>query len=544
MNISKFSLFALLFLIPLLCERVAASPNGETSAVQIGGRFVFNIGGEPNTLHPLTAMDVFARRIHELTMDCLADYNPNTYVMEPHLAERWEISQDNKEFVFYLRKNAKFHDGRSVTAEDVKFSFDAIFEPKYDAISWRPFFENIEKVEVVDEFTVKFTAKNTYYKNFEQLATMFVLPKHIYGKWNQAKKMQSDIVGAGPYKFEKYEKGESLILRRFADWYGFSTPEFKGLYNFEEMVARFEQDENKTLEMLKKGELDFTDLRAEVYHDKAKVSKLGPNVQKVRYENSAPKSWYFYGWNNRHPFLKSQNVRLALSYLMNREAMNQKYLYGLAKLAVAPMWYQSVTAPRGLKPIPFDSNKAKKLLKQDGWTNINKKGLLEKVIDGEKRELKLTLLYSNRDYEKYHNWYKDDLKAVGIELELKYLDWKQFEKALREGNFDGFSMAWAGGDQEQDPKQIWHSSSANGGSNFVGYNNAEVDRWIDEGRLEVDRDKRIQLFRKVYEKIAEEAPYTFWFNTTYGYYGVNKRIQRPTETEKYKLGFQSWWIKN
>lgn len=534
---------AILFIYTVYGALTFAAAIGEPNpAAPVGGNIYFNLRGEPNTLHPITSTDLYARRIHDLTMDCLAEHSFTTNEMEPHLAERWEISKDNKEFTFFMRKNAKFHDGKPVTAEDVKFSFDAIFEPKYEAAHLRPFYENIEKVEVIDPYTVKFFAKNTYFKNFDQVATMFVIPKHIYSDINKSKKMNKELIGAGPYKVERFDKGEKLVLRRFDDWYGFSEKQFKGLFNFERMTARFVKDETMALEMLKKGELDFTEMRADAYQLKAVGEPWGTKVHKVKYENLEPKNWYFYGWNLRHPVLKSKNVRLALTYLMDREAMIKKFLFGYSKPAAAPMWYQNASAPVGLKPLPFDPSKAQKLLKEDGWADSDKNGILDKVIDGEKRELKFTMVHSNRDYEKYHTWFQEDLKKAGIEMEIKLLEWSTFEPAVREGKFDGMAMAWGGGDQDPDPKQIWHSSSANGGSNFIGYNNPEVDKMIDEARLEVNREKRLKLLRKIYEKIAEDAPYTCWFNTIFEFYGVSNRIKRPADALKYKVGVQSWWM--
>lgn len=510
---------------------------------KVGGNFSMNLIGEPNTLHPITSSDLYARYVHYLTVDVLADYNFTTYEMEPHLAEKWEISKDGKEYTFFLRKNLKFHDGKPVTAEDVKFSFDIIFDPKYEAGHLRPYYENIEKAEVLDPLTIKFYAKNTYFKNFEQIATLFVLPKHVYGDVSKYKKMNRDIVSTGPYKIEKYDKGDKIILKRFDDWYGFSDKAFKGLYNFERMTLKFVNDETLSLEMLKKGELDFTPLRAEAYQLKAVGEPWGKKILKVKYENMEPKSWAFYGWNLTNPLFKSKKVRLALTHLMNREEMIKKFMFGYAKPAVAPMWYQNVYAPTGIKPVSFDPARAQKLLKEEGWADTDKNGILDKVIDGVKREFRFTLIYPNKNIEKFHTWYKEDLKKAGIEMELKLVEWSAFEPLLQEKKFEAFTMAWGGGDQDPDPKQIWHSSSIQGGgSNFVGYSNAEVDKLIDEARLELKREKRIKMIRKVYEKIAEDIPYTWWFNSTHEFYGVSSRIKRPGDALKYKLGYQSWWI--
>lgn len=513
-------------------------PNGE---IPIGGAFSFNLKGEPNTLNPLAATDLYAIRIFELTMDSLADFNIANYQLEPHLAERWEISKDEKAFTFYLRKNAKFHDGKPVTAEDVQFSFKAIMDPQWGAVDLRPFFENFENVEVVDTYTVKFIAKNNYFKNFEQAATMLVLPKHVYGDPAKAKEIRYNLIGAGPYKMDNFESGVKLILKRNTDWYGFSEPHFRGFYNFETLNAYFINDESKTLDMLKKGQLDYSELRADTYQLKTNGEPWGNKVLKVKYENMEPKTWYFYGWNFRNPLFKSRNVRVALSHLMNREGMIQKYLFGYAKPATSAMWFQNPSAPIGLKPLTFDVEKAQKLLKAEGWSDSDGNGILDKVIDGEKRQFQFTMIHANKDYEKFHSWYQEDLKKVGIDMQIKVVDWKGFEALIRQGQFEAMAMGWAGGDQDPDPKPIWHSSSIEGGANFVGYKNLEVDKLIDQARFVGSREKRLGLLRKIYEKIAEDAPYTFWFNTIHEFYGVSSRIRRPADSFKYKVGFQTWW---
>lgn len=508
----------------------------------VGGNFALNLGGEPSTVHPLMAADLFAKRVHDYTMDSLANLDPKTNEFEPRLAEKWELSKDNKEFTFYLRKTAKFHDGTAVTAEDVKFSFDVIFQPNSGSSLWRQAFENIESVTIIDTTTIKFVAKNTYYKNFEQVATLYVIPKHVYGDLVKSKNMQYELVGAGPYSLDKFTRGENLVLKRFPDWYGFTDEQFKNRFNFESITGWFIQDEAIAIDRLEKGELDYTDLRAEAFQTLTNQRPWGTKIKKVKYTNAAPKSWYFYGWNHRNTLFRSKNARVALSRLMDREAMIKKYLFGLAKAAVAPMWFQSPTFPEGAKPLNYDPVKAKKLLIEDGWLDENKNGIIEKATECGSREFRFTLIHSNRDLEKFHQWFKEDLQKVGIDMEIKYLPWREFETAIRTGKFDAAAMAWAGGDPEQDPKQIWHSESIEGGGNFVRYNNPEVDQMIEDARFEPNRYKRLKVLRKIYSEIAKDAPYTFWFNNIYEYYGVSARVHRPVDTLRYKVGIDSWWL--
>ena len=142
-----------------------------------------------------------------------------TYDYTPRLAEKWEISKDNRVFTFFLRKDAVFHDGTPVTADDVKFSFDAIFEPKYEAAHLRPYFDGIQKVEVVDPHTVKVYTKDLYFANFDSIVTtMMIIPKKIYSDVAKSKRMNREIVCAGPYTLAKFDRGQMIQLKKFDKW--------------------------------------------------------------------------------------------------------------------------------------------------------------------------------------------------------------------------------------------------------------------------------------------------------------------------------------
>lgn len=520
----------------------AAVPNAEAPQ---GGNFVVNIGqlGEPPTLHPITAADGASSQIHVFVLDSLLTKNGDTYEWEPALAEKWEISKDQKTFTFFLRKDAFFHDGKPVTAEDVKFSFDAIFEPKYNAAHMRPYYENIEKVEVVDPYTVKFYVKTPYFLNFDVAATISVLPKHIYSDVEKSKKMNKEVVGAGPYVFDRWDKGQKVVLKKFDKWYGNKLPAFKGQYNFKTITVRFVKEENVYLEMTRKGDIDFQDLNAEQYVKKTEGGNWGKSILKNKVENLTGKGYRWVGWNQENPLFKSKNVRVALAHLMNREEMNKKFRYDLSVLATGPTDVFSDYASPKVKPILFDPKKAGELLAQEGWKDSDKDGVLDKNIGGKKTDFRFSLMHANKDMEKYFTLYREDLKKAGIDMELKYLEWNSFVKILDEGKFDAVALAWTTG-VEFDPKQQWHSSSAvTGGSNFIKYKNSEVDKLIDQARKEIDRKKRITLLRKVYERIAEDAPYVFMFNEKFSFYANTAKVQKPNDTLRYRIGTEQWWLK-
>lgn len=526
-------------LLSLALQSQAAAPN--TSAPQ-GGNFVLNLGTEPPTLHPIMSTDVSASTVQGFVMDTLLVHDQETYAWKARLAEKWEASKDGKTFTFWLRKNAVFHDGKPVTAEDVKFSYDAIFEPKYEAAHLRPYYEGIQKVDVIDQYTVKFTMKDTYYLNFDSAATMSIIPKHIYGDVNKSKKMTKEMIGAGPYKLEKFYKGQRLVLKKFDKWYGNSDEAYKGMYNFDTLTFRFVKEENVYLEMLKRGDIDYLRLTPEQFVKKTEGSGW-TKIEKTKTENSEAKGYGFYGWNMNNDLFKDRKVRTALAHLVNRDEMNKKFRYGLSVLAIGPTYNVSDYASKKVKAIEFDPKKAQELLADAGWKDSDKDGILDKVINGKKVPFRFSLIHANKDNEKYHTFYKEDLRKAGIDMEVKYLEWNSFLKMLDDGKFEAVNLAWSG-TIEWDPKQIWHSSSAvPGGSNFIGYKNPEVDKLIEKARMESDRAKRIPMLQKVYETIAADAPYAFLFNEKFVFYGANKKFGKPADTFKYDVGTDYWWLK-
>lgn len=533
-------LLALLLSSALTAPALAAAPN---QSAPKGGNFVINLGGEPPTVHPITSTDVYASNVQSMVCEGLLSRDSETYDWKPRLAEKWEVSKDNKTFIFHLRKNAVFHDGKPVTAEDVKFSFDAIFEPKYEAAHLRPYFEGLAKVEVVDPYTVKFTAKDMYFKNFESAAGLTVIPKHIYSDVEKSKKMNRQLICSGPYALAKFDRGQLIQLKKFDKWWGNEEPVYKGAYNFDTITMRFYKDENVQLERAKKGELDYLDLRIEAFMKKTEGAPWGKTVIKHKIDNSAPKSFGFIGWNFRKELFQDKNVRVALAHLLNREEMNKKFRYGMSDLANGAVYIRSEYNP-GNKVLEFNPKKAQEILSKAGWTDVDKNGVLEKTVNGVKKELKFTLIYPNKDVEKYWTMYREDLKKAGIDMELKYLEWNSFLKLVDEGNFDAVTMAWGGGSVDPDPKQIWHSSGATpGGSNFIAYKNPEVDKLIEDARIEPVKAKRVALLKKVYAKIAEDAPYAFLFNDKYVFYANSSRVGTPAETFKYEIGTDYWWMK-
>ena len=451
------------------------------------------------------------------------------------------MDKDHKLFTFTIRSNVTWHDGRPLTVKDVAFSFKAYKDPSFGGAHFLPYLENIELVEILDESRVRFKANKKYFGNLSVLGSLSIIPEHIYR--DKEKKLSRVLVGSGPYVLKKYEKGKKIVLEQNKNWWGRSVK--SNIYRIKRIVFRFIRDENDQLIRMAAGNFDFISLSAETYMKKTNKKPWGESLIKKEIRNKQPSGYNYIGWNLQNPLFQDKKTRKALNYLMNRELMNKKFQYGKAQLATGPWYSWSDYANPLITPIPFDPQKAGELLSSVGWKDTDKDGILDKTIQGKKKEFKFTLIFSRKDFEKYLTIYKQDLKKSGIDMSLRFMDWSAFLKLLREKKFEAVNIGWSGGSVELDPKQIWHSESAReGGSNFIQYSNPEVDRLIDKGREEINRNKRIEIFQKVYRLIAEDYPYLFLFNYPAQFYTHSKKVKMEKDTYLYELGTRYWWLSN
>lgn len=505
------------------------------------GSIYYNIGGEPTTLNPLSASDGYSTTVFTYTFEGLLDRNLDTYEWDKALATEWKISEDKKTFDFKLREGVKWQDGKEFTAEDVKYSFDVIFTDDYKAVQARPYYESIKEVQVIDKHNVRFIVKDDYFKNFEVAATLTIIPKHYYSNPENKKEFGRKIVGTGPYMLTKYDKGQKMIMVKNPDWWGNKDPEQKDTHSIQKVVLRFVSEENVSLELLKKGDLDFLGLRPEGFVKKTVGDIWDKKIVKVKAENKTPKGYNFIGFNFKHPVLKDREVRKALAMILNRPLMQDKFEYNLTDMATGPIYVQSDYANPDVKPIPYDPSGALKVLNQAGWKDSDKDGILDKVLNGKKTKLSFTIMDPAPDFMKYLTTYKEDASKIGVEVNIKNIEWNSFVKLLDEKNFEAVRLAWGGGTVDIDLKQIWHSDSIKGaGSNFISYSNPEVDKLIDESRTIYDRDKRIEVMRKAHALIAADYPYAFFFNGKYTLYAHTKRIGKPKDTYVYGIGQRFW----
>jgi peptide/nickel transport system substrate-binding protein len=469
---------------------------------------------EPSHLNPYTSSDAYASRVNEFIFDTLLYRNPETLEFEPHVAKSWEISDDHLIYTFVLRDDVHFSDGQPLTVEDVKFSFDTIKNPAVDAPHLRNYYKNVVSCEIVDPQTVRFTCDLPYYRHLTMLGGFELLPQHIYGTgdFNQHPNNRNPV-GSGPYVLAEWQTGRQMVLDRNMDYW---NPERMG--HFDKRIYKIITNDNAALMELMRGDMDSMGLTPEQWVGRANTPRFAERFN--RYDYYTP--FYSYiGWNARRPLFSDLMVRRALTMLLDRDTILQTLYHGLGVAVSGDFFIDSPAYDQNIKPWPYDPEAAKALLQEAGWIDSDKDGLLDK--DGVPFSFELLITNESPIAEQTATTYQAALRKVGIEMEIRPLEWATLLERTHTHNFDAMMLGWSM-PPDPDPYQVWHSSQSEAGSNYVGYANPQADALIEQARVSFDADERNALYRQLHALIHEEQPYTFLFCSK-ALLALDKRIQ-------------------
>ncbi|MBI1909319.1 MAG: peptide-binding protein [Deltaproteobacteria bacterium] len=460
---------------------------------------IWHLGAEPDTLNPILATDAYAGTIDNFIYETLIERDNATLAWRPKLATRWEISPDHRQFTYTLRDDVFWHDGTPFTTDDILYSFEKIMDPAVDDPHLKVYYKDILKVEKLSPVVVRFTYREPYFLALEFTGTIPIIPKHLYqGTDFNKNPLNRTPIGTGPFRFLSWKTGDRIRIAR-NEGYWREKPALHGI-DFE-IVA----EDTVALQVLKKGGLDFAGLRPIQWVRQTGSSRFNNRFEKRSYTTPG---YSFIGWNNKKPFFKDKRVRRAMTFLINRQQILEKLNFGLGRVVTGPAYVDSLDYNPQIEPIPYDPDKAKELLAQAGWRDTDHDGWLDK--NGVPFRFEFLISSGRRFAERLATILKEDFAGVGIDMEIRKLEWALFIKNLDDRKFDAVTLGWVFG-FEQDPYQVWHSSQAVKGSNFVGFENREADTLIEMGRREFDRQKRANLYRRFHQIVDEEQPYTFLY---------------------------------
>ena len=497
-----------------------------------GDWLVQDLGTEPKLLTPYCVKDYSGQLAQSPVLESMAGLNLDTGELEPALAESYEVSADGLTIRFKLRPNIVFSDGVPVTVNDVIFSFNTIMNPDVDCAPLRSYFDNVKSCAKIDDRTVEFKLKEFYFLALEFIGGMSVIPEHVYkyAKADDFNHMSDVLVGSGPYRLEKWDRGQQLIMVRNDRYWGPRA-------TFDRLVFKFITNEQAGFQAFQNGLID----RFEPDGEQFAQFSADPDFMKkfTAYKYLRVNSGYgFIGYNLKRPMFQDKQTRTALAMLIDRESAIKNLLKGMGVMTPGPFCPVSSQANPDLKPLPYDPEAAKKILAAAGW-KPGADGVLAR--NGARFEFDLMLPAGSPMIDRIANYVKSQFESAGIRMRITPWEFAVMNTRIDERNFDAVTMAWMGSGPEDDPTQIWHSKSmADKGSNFISFNNPESDKLLDEARTTLDRNKRMELWHRWEALIADEQPYTFlWARPDRVF--INGRFKN---TEPYKLDIApyDWYV--
>jgi peptide/nickel transport system substrate-binding protein len=448
-------------------------------------------------LLPLLASDSASGDISGWIYNGLTKYDKDIRIIGD-LAESWDVSPDGLEIVFHLRKNVLWHDGEEFTSDDVIFTYSTVRNPEIPT-PYSSIYGPVKSVEALDSHTVKVTYSEPYAPALESWG-MGILPKHILeGKDITNEYYSRNPIGTGPYVLKEWVTGQKIVLESYDDY-------FEGKPNITSYISRVIPDTATMFLELKSGGIDFMGLTPPQFKLQADTAFFKKYFQKFRY----PSFGYTYlGYNLLDPKFTDKRIRRAITYSINKQEIIAGVLLGYGTPCTGPFPPESWAYNENIQDIEHNPEKALQLFREAGWEK-GKGGLLHK--DGEPFEFTVLTNQGNDARIKAAQIIKENLKDVGITMNIKVLEWQALlHEFIDKKRFQAVIMGWALS-RDPDLYDIWHSSKTREGEfNFISYKNEEVDRLLLEGRRSFDLEKRKKIYQRIHAILADEQPYTFLY---------------------------------
>ena len=450
------------------------------TAQKRGGTITVGNDDDAVGLDPHLSFAFASSNFYEHTYTGLTRFTPKMEI-EGDLATAWEIPNPTT-YVFKLRKNVKFHNGREMTAEDVKYSIDRVRDPKAGS-PLRDTYSSVEAVEVVDRHTVRLRLGKPDGSLLSMMTGRagYVVPREEIEKHGNLQKV---AVGTGPFKLAEHVPGDFARFVRFDQYYEAGLPHLDGF------TIKVIKDESSRLAALRKGTVDLTWIKAVEIEDLARREK---GFQ----WSDTPEARHLYIWlNTQAPPFNNVKLRQAVAASLNRQEIIDTILMGRGKLTTA---LPPATTPYALSAadtaaLPFykqDYELVKKLLREGGQPN----GF----------EFTFKTSPHSPDYVPAAQVIQRQLAKAGITMKIEQVEWGGLLKTFRSGtDFQAiaFARVWY-----PDPEgYVLDTLHSKGATNPGKYANPEVDRLFDEQSRTTDRSRRVAIWQDLQRIFAQDVP--------------------------------------
>ncbi|PIW69284.1 MAG: hypothetical protein COW08_07955 [Ignavibacteriales bacterium CG12_big_fil_rev_8_21_14_0_65_30_8] len=528
-----------LFITTLLFFVLVFLPSCSKISDQSSNQVVIGIDSDIESLNPLFSFSGFENNISELLYLKLVqsdwDDENGALVYSPMLAKSWEWNNDSTFVTFYLRDDVLWSDSQKVTAEDVVFSYDIYSDEKIESKLYDTFnnfaLEESRHIKIEDSFEIidPYTLKINFKKN--SIPSLIdvdlpIIPKHIFGKINREKftTLEKDItpVTNGPFNFTSWDKNQSIILTANKNSFMYNPN------NIQKIIFKIVPDYTSRITQLKKGEIDYMeDIRTD------DIPSLR-SLDFIQLSALPPREYDYIGWNNIDPeYFKKSNktkpnkffgdplVRKALTFAVNRQEIIDEYLGDYGQIAFGPVSPIFRSSFAEIDPLKYNLDSARFYLSKAGWTDSNKDGVLDK--NGLNFSFNFYITNGNPRREFASTLLKNNLKSIGINVEIKKMDLQVLMPKLFEKEIDAWMLGWVVG-MPLDMYIFWHTSSEVSQLNFTSYSNKKVDKYLEQYKKTKSEKIKDELAKKIQSLINNDQPVTFlyWIQNLVAY---NKRIQ-------------------
>lgn len=489
-------------------------------------RIVFAIPSDVTTFSPLYAFNANEGNITELIYMGLVEHkwdgDIGDLTTSPMLAQSWLWSNDSLSLTVELRNDVYWSDSVQFNAHDIVFTFNLYSDAKVNSRfygQFKNFYTNDDlSINTEKSFEVLSPFKIRINFNKNSSPTLFdisypLLPKHIFEKTPREEMANAEVnlrpVGTGPYKLFSWEKNQfiKLVKNENSIFYNESI--------IPELIFKVVPDYNARINQLKNGEVDFA--------DEIKSNDVDALIQNgnIKIESQKGRNYDYVGWNNIDPekftknkiapnkFFGNKNVRKALSYAVNSKIILEEFLDNYGELAVgpiAPIFKNSIN--QDLEPVPFDLEKAKQILENEGWKDSNLNGTIDK--NGIEFSFVLNIPGGNPLRNYTSTIIKDNLKNIGIAVSIETVEPQVFWGNVFARKYD----AWIAGWMVPIPlslKPFWHSDLKNNPVNLTGYNNKGADILLEKTETNISKEEMNNVYKEIQNMLYNDAPVTFLF---------------------------------
>lgn len=500
------------------------------------GTVILDTPGDATEVFPPFVNDQIGRWVQDLVFERLADLNSNRITVgdggfTPRLAKSWTWAADSLSIAFSLNPRARWHDGKPVTASDVRYSFMLFTDPKVGSPT-APLLTNIDSISARDSLTpVAWFKKRTPEQFYDLAYQLVVVPQHVYGGIPPDQLHTSpstrNLIGSGPFRFVKWDPGARIEF--IAD-----TANYRGRPTLDRLIMTPADAPTAAAQVLS-GQSDFMDAFPIDQLPKLDSSTVArPNIEPVDgYTFMAMNPHARKSKTAPHPIFSDIRVRRALSMSVDRVAMLQNVFGHDGRLSHGPFPMTVSYADSTLRLPPFDTTVARAMLDSSGW-HLTPNGMRAK--NGRPLRFSMLIPTSSLFRRRYGVLMQEQFRKIGAQVDLDLVDLPTSIQREHDSDFDTVLHTPGTDPSVTGAKQFWGTGAIGpNGQNFIPYSNPKVDALLDTAAASFDPVKAKAAASRAFQTIVDDAPAIWLYDVTF-YNGINRRITVPPPT------LDGWWM--